>query len=254
MFVDSHAHLQWRSFDKDRALVIKRAKKEKVSCIVNVGFDIDNSYKAIELANQNKNLYATVGIHPHNASQLNEKTLKELRKLAKNPLVVAFGEIGLDYYRNLCPKEIQKQAFINQLSLVSEYDLPVVIHNRDAASDILAIISKFKNKIKGIMHCFSVDKDFAKKSIQLGFLISFAGTVTYSKAQNIHETAKWINLKNMLIETDCPWLAPQSMRGKRNEPSYLPSIAQKIADLKQLTIKEVAQTTTENAQKIFNIT
>ncbi|MCW3997206.1 MAG: TatD family hydrolase [Candidatus Bathyarchaeota archaeon] len=254
MFVDTHAHLQWRSFDKDRTLVIKRAKKADVARIVNVGFDIDNCNKAIELAKKNKGLYATVGIHPHNASQLNEKTLKELKKLLKNPVVVAFGEIGLDYYRNLSPKEIQKQAFINQLSLASEYDLPVVIHNRDAASDILTIISKFKNKITGIMHCFSGDKDFAKKSIRLGFLISFAGTVTYSKAQNIQETAKWINLENMLIETDCPWLAPQSMRGKRNESSYLPSIAQKIADLKQLTVKEVADATTENAQKIFNIT
>jgi TatD DNase family protein len=254
MFVDTHAHLQWRSFDKDRTLVIKRAKKADVARIVNVGFDIDNCNKAIELAKKNKGLYATVGIHPHNASQLNEKTLKELKKLLKNPVVVAFGEIGLDYYRNLSPKEIQKQAFINQLSLASEYDLPVVIHNRDATSDILTIISKFKNKITGIMHCFSGDKDFAKKSIQLGFLISFAGTVTYSKAQNIQETAKWINLENMLIETDCPWLAPQSMRGKRNESSYLPSIAQKIADLKQLTVKEVADATTENAQKIFNIT
>ncbi len=253
MFFDTHAHLQWRSFDKDRDLVIKRAKKEDVFNIVNVGFDIDNCYKAINLATQNKGLYATVGLHPHNASQINEKTLKILRTLSKNPFVVGIGEIGLDYYRLLSPKEAQKQAFETQLILASEQNLPVVIHNREAESDILITLSKFKGKIKGIMHCFSGDIDFAKKSIQLGFLISFAGPITYSKSYNLHELAKWIDLKDVLIETDCPWLAPQSVRGKRNEPSYLPKIANKIADLKKITIKEVGQTTTENAKRFFNL-
>lgn len=253
MFFDTHAHLQWRSFDKDRELVIKRAKKQGVSHIVNIGFDVENSHKAIELASQNKGFYATVGIHPHNARQLNNKTLEIMKTLIKNSSVVAIGEIGLDYYRNLSPKETQKQTYETQLMLASEQNLPVIIHNREAKSDILAILSKFKGKIKGIMHCYSGDIDFAKKSIQLGFLISFAGTVTYSKAHKLHETAKWINLKDMLIETDCPWLAPQSVRGKRNEPGYLPSIAQKIADLKQLSLKEIAQATTENAKNFFSV-
>jgi len=253
MFFDTHAHLQWKSFDKDRDLVIKRAKKEDVFNIVNVGFDIDNCYKAINLATQNKGLYATVGLHPHNASQLNEKTLKVLRTLSKNPFVVGIGEIGLDYYRLLSPKEVQKQAFETQLILASEQNLPVVIHNREAESDILITLSKFKGKIKGIMHCFSGDIAFAKKSIQLGFLISFAGPITYSKSYNLHDIAKWIDLKDVLIETDCPWLAPHSVRGKRNEPSYLPRIANKIADLKKLTRNEVGETTTENAKRIFNL-
>lgn len=253
MFVDTHAHLQWRSFDKDRELVIKRAKKEGVFNIVNVGFDIENCYKAIELATQNKGLYATVGIHPHNANKLNEKNLNFLRKLSRNPKVVGIGEIGLDYYRLLSHLEVQKQAFETQLLLACEQNLPVVIHNREAESDILMILSKFRGKIKGIMHCFSGDIEFAKKSIKLGFLISFAGPITYSKSYSLHEVAKWINLKDMLLETDCPWLAPQLVRGKRNEPSFLPQIADKIAALKKITIKEIAQSTTENAQRIFNL-
>ena len=253
MFVDSHAHLQWKSFDKDRTLVIKRAKKENVSQIINVSVDIKSCNRSIELANQNIGLYATVGIHPHNATKINESNLRELKKLAKNQKVVAWGEIGLDYYRNISPKQIQKQAFEIQLLLAIEQNLPVIIHNRDAELDILDIINKYKNKISGVMHCFSGDKIFAKKSIELGFLISIAGPVTYPKAHNLHEIIKWLDLKDILIETDCPWLAPQSMRGKRNEPSYLPVIAEKIAELKQLTVEEVAYKTTENARKMFNI-
>lgn len=253
MFVDTHAHLQWKSFDNDRDLIIKRAKKQEVLHIVNIGFDIENSKKAIELANQYEELYATVGIHPHNANQYEEKNLKILETLSKNKKIVAIGEVGLDYYRNLSPQITQKQAFENQLLLAIEQNLPVIIHNRKAEPDILDILSKFKGKIQGIMHCFSADIVFAKKCIQLGFFISFAGNITYPKAYNLHETAKWINLKDMLIETDCPWLAPQEMRGKRNEPSYLPSIAQKIAELKQISIKEIAKETTENAKKIFDI-
>lgn len=253
MFIDTHAHLQWKSFDKDRKLVIKRAGKNQVLHIVNIGFDIETSKKAIELADQYKELYATVGIHPHNANQLDEKNLGILKTLSKNNSTIAIGEIGLDYYRNLSPKKIQKKVFETQLLLASEQNLPVIIHNRDAELDVIAILSKFKGKIRGIMHCFSADISFAKKCIQLGFLISFAGNITYSKAYNLHKTAKWINLEKMLIETDCPWLAPQSVRGKRNEPSYLPKIAQKIADLKQISIKEIAEETTKNAKKIFSI-
>ena len=253
IFIDTHAHLQSRRFDKDRDLVIKRAKKEKVTNIVNVGFDIDNCYKAIELAQNYKGLYASIGIHPHNSNQLTAETLKIFKKLLKNPKVVAIGEIGLDYYRNLSPQETQKQAFETQLSLAVDQNLPVIIHNRKADDDILKIISKFKKNIKGIMHCFSSDIPFSKKSIDLGFLISFAGNLTYPKANNLHETAKSVDLKSMLIETDSPWLTPQSMRGKRNESSYLPYIAQKIGDLKHTTVKEVAQLTSENAKKIFNI-
>ena len=253
MFIDTHAHLQWKTFDKDRELVIKRAIKKQVLSIVNIGFDIENSSKALELADKYNELYATVGIHPHNANQLDQKNLRILENLSRNRNTIAVGEIGLDYYRNLSPQKIQKKAFEIQLMLASKQNLPVIIHNREAESDILTILSKFKGKIRGIMHCFSGDISFAKKCIQLGFLISFSGNVTYTKAYNLHKTAKLISLENIVIETDCPWLAPQSVRGKRNEPSYIPLIAQKIAEIKQVTVEEIAIETTKNAKKIFDI-
>ena len=220
---------------------------------MNVGFDLDNCYKAIDLAQNYDGLYATIGIHPHNATQLTEETLKIFQKLIKNPKVVGVGEIGLDYFRNLSPKETQKQAFKTQLSLAVEHDLPVIIHNRNADDDIMQIISSFKKNIKGIMHCFSSDINFAKRSIDLGFLISFAGNLTYPKASNLHDVVKSLDLKNMLIETDSPWLTPQYMRGKRNESSYLPYIARKLGELKHETVDEVAQLTSINAKAIFNI-
>lgn len=220
---------------------------------MNVGFDLENCFKAIDLAKNYKDLYATIGIHPHNATKLNAKTINIFKKLLKNPKVVGIGEIGLDYYRNLSPKETQKQAFKTQLSLALDHNLPVIIHNRNADADVMQIISNFKKNIKGIMHCFSSDIEFAKKSINLGFLISFAGNLTYPKALNLHNVAKSVDLQNMLIETDSPWLTPQNMRGKRNESSYLPHVAQKIGELKHETVDEVAQLTSINARKIFNI-
>ena len=253
MFFDTHAHLQWKSFDIDRELTIKRARNQEVFNILNIGVDIDTSCKAIDLANQNPGFFATVGIHPHNANLMNEKTLKILKELSENKMTVALGEIGLDFYRNFSPKEMQKEAFKEQLILASDQNLPVIIHNRQAESDILTILLEFKGKIKGILHCFSGDLDFAQKSIDLEFLISFAGNITYPKANNLREIVKQINLENILIETDCPWLAPQSVRGKRNEPSYLPIIAQEIAELKNLSLEEIAQATTKNSKKIFNI-
>ena len=198
-------------------------------------------------------MYATVGFHPHNANQLNQNTLFALKELAANPKVVAIGEIGLDYFRNLSPKAVQVKAFEAQLALAQELGLPVVIHDREAHNDVLNILSRFKGEIKGIMHCFSGDKDFAQHCLELGFLVSFAGNVTYPKAYPLHEAARWVDLKDMLIETDCPFLTPQDLRGKRNEPSYLPITAQKIADLKGVSIDAVAEATAENAKTIFKI-
>lgn len=185
---------------------------------------------------------------------MTSETLKIFEKLLKNPKVVAIGEIGLDYYRNLSPQETQKQVFKAQLTLATDHNIPVIIHNRNADADIMQIISSFNKKIKGIMHCFSSDIQFAKKSIDIGFLISFAGNLTYPKARNLHDTVKSLDLKNMLIETDSPWLTPQHMRGKRNESSYLPYVAKKIGELKHETVEEVAHFTSINAKKIFNIT
>ena len=253
MFVDTHAHLQWASFDNDRENALARAKEKRVTRIVNIGFDIAGSLKGITLAEKHKGLYATVGIHPHNANKLDEKTVDTLRELSTNPKVVAIGEIGFDYYRNLSPKEVQKQAFEIQLALAQELKLPVVIHDREAHDDILQTLSRFKGRIKGVMHCFSGSKEMAQQCIDLGFLISFAGTVTYPKAHGLREIAKWVDLKNVLLETDCPWLAPQDVRGKRNEPSFLPMIAKEIANLKRISVDDLAEATTRNAEEILKL-
>ena len=253
MLVDTHAHLQWASFGKDREKVISRARKVDVQYIVNIGFDLDGSREVIEMAEKHKGFYATVGIHPHNASQLNENVLDKLRKLSENQKVVAVGEIGLDYYRNLSPREAQKKAFEAQLFLAEELGLPVVIHDREAHADTLEMLSKFKGKIKGIMHCFSGSREMAEQCIKSDFYISFAGPVTFPNSHKLHEIVKGIDLNKILLETDSPWLAPQEMRGKRNEPAFLLFIAKKIAKLKEISVDELAEATTENAKEIFQL-
>jgi TatD DNase family protein len=253
MLVDSHAHLQWPSFDKDREKVINRAKEADVKYIVNIGYDLDGSKKAIELAETHEGLYATVGIHPHNASEFNEKVLDELRRLSENSKVVAMGEIGLDCYRNLSPKPAQQKAFEAQLILAQELELPVVIHDRDAHADALKTLSKFKGKLTGVMHCFSGSREMAEQCVKMDYYVSFAGPVTFPNAHKLHETAKAIDLDKILIETDCPWLAPQKMRGRRNEPAFLPFTAEKIANLRGISLDELAEATTKNTKQIFQL-
>jgi TatD DNase family protein len=253
MLVDTHAHLQWASFDKDREEVINRARKVDVKYIVNIGFDLDGSREAIELAEKHEGFYATIGIHPHNASQLNESVLDKLMVLSENPKTVAIGEIGLDYYRNLSPREAQKKAFEAQLLLAEELELPAVIHDREAHADTLEMLSKFKGKINGIMHCFSGSREMAERCIKSDFYISFAGPVTFPNSHRLHEIVKCIDLNRILLETDSPWLAPQEMRGKRNEPAFLLFIAKKIAELKGISVGELAEATTENAKEIFRL-
>ncbi len=253
MLVDTHAHLQWASFDRDREKVVDRAQKADVKYIVNIGFDLDGSREAVKLAEKHDGLYATVGIHPHNASQLNENILDELSKLSGNPKVVAIGEIGLDYYRNLSPKEAQRKAFKAQVLLAEKLELPVVIHNREAHAETLEMLLKFRGRITGVMHCFSGSKEMAEQYVKLGFYISFAGPVTFPNSNKLHEIVKWINLNKVLLETDSPWLAPQDLRGKRNEPAFLPYIARRIATLKEIPTDKLAEVTTENAKEIFRL-
>jgi len=220
---------------------------------VNIGFDVEGSKKAIELAEKHAGVSATVGIHPHNASQLNQDVLNVLRKLSENPKVVAIGEIGLDYYRNLSPRESQKKAFEAQLSLAEELRLPVVIHDRNAHADILEILSRLKGKMKIIMHCFSGSREMAEQCLRYGFYISFAGPVTFPNARRLHEAAKMIDVNKILLETDSPWLAPQEVRGKRNEPAFLPFIAKRMADLKGISMDKLAEATTKNARDAFQL-
>lgn len=253
MLVDTHAHLQWASFDRDREEVIRRAREVSVENIVNIGFDVEGSRKAIELAVKHTGVFATVGVHPHNASHLNQDALDVLKKLSENPKVVAIGEIGLDYYRNLSPRESQKKAFEAQISLAEELRLPVVIHDRNAHADILEILSRFKGKIKVIMHCFSGSREMAEQCLEYGFYISFAGPVTFPNARRLHEAAGMMDVNKILLETDSPWLAPQEVRGKRNEPAFLPFIAKRMAELKGISMDKLAEATTKNAREAFQL-
>ena len=253
MLVDSHAHLQWASFDRDREEAVSRAREVGVKYIVNIGFDVDGSRKAVELAELCEGLYATVGIHPHNASQFNDDVLEELRTLSGHTKVVAIGEIGLDYYRNLSPRTAQKKAFEAQLGLAEELGLPVVVHDRDAHRDVLETLSRFEGRVEGVMHCFSGSRELAERYLRSDFYISFAGPVTFPNARRLQAIAKWTNLDKILLETDSPWLAPHEKRGKRNEPAFLPFTAEKIAKLKGISVDELGEATTRNAKEIFQI-
>ncbi|MBS7657885.1 MAG: TatD family hydrolase [Candidatus Bathyarchaeia archaeon] len=252
MLIDSHAHLQWEDFEFDRDNVILRAKEAGVATILIVGYDLTASEKGVELA-EKYSLHASVGIHPHEAEKISNKVLDALKALCLNPRVVAIGEIGLDYYKCFSSKKAQLNAFLSQIELAKEVDKPVIIHDREAHGEVLEILNRSKGKIRGVMHCFSGSFEMAKQCIKLGFLISFAGPVTFQKSVKLHRLAKEVPLEYILVETDSPWLAPQSKRGKRNEPAYIVEIVNKIAELRGESFNRIAELTFENAKKLFEI-
>lgn len=251
MFIDSHAHIQISQFNSDRDAVLKRAFDVGVTKLLIIGFDLETSQKAVELAEKHDNLYATVGMHPHSAKDLTTDVQLKFQVLLNHPKVVAIGEIGLDYYRNLSPHQVQKIAFEKQLDIAEEMKMPIVIHNRDAYMDILPILEKRRGKVSGILHCFTGNLELMDRSIDLGFHIGIGGIVTYLNAKEVHEVAKKVPLERLLIETDCPWLTPQFRRGKRNEPAYIPAIADKIAELRSITTEEIGNITTNNFNTLF---
>ncbi len=251
--MDTHAHLQMKDYDKDRDEVISRAIEADVMYIINASFDLSSSQQAIKLAEKHENFYAAVGFHPHDAKMLDDRALEALQEMAKHPKVVAIGETGLDYYRDLSPRPVQKSVFEMQLQLAMEMNLPVIIHNRDAHEDTLKILQQYKGQIRGVMHCFSGDQDFADKCLNLGLYISFAGPVTFPNARALQEIAAKAPPDKFFIETDCPFLAPQFKRGKRNEPSYIKAIAKRISELRHTTLPEICQITTTNVKALFEI-
>lgn len=251
MLIDSHAHIQLKQFDTDRKAVLERASKAGVHAILTIGFDLETSRGAIDLAERHENVYATVGIHPHDAKNLTDETLQILRNLVNHPKVIALGEMGLDYYRDLSPRPIQKTAFEQQLDLAEELNLPIVIHNREAYHDILPILETRRGKVGGVMHCFSGNVEIMQQSLDLGFYIGIGGPVTYRKSDALQEIARKIPADRLLVETDCPWLAPQFRRGKRNEPAYVRAIAERIAELRDVSLEEIGETTTRNFTELF---
>ncbi|MYF99048.1 TatD family deoxyribonuclease [Candidatus Poribacteria bacterium] len=253
MLIDSHTHLQVSQYNKDRDAVLKRAQTAGVATILIIGIDLETSLSAIELAEKHENLFATVGMHPHDAKKLTPDVLKAFRELLNHPKVIALGEIGLDYYRNLSPPEIQKDAFKKQLDIAEEMEMPIIIHNRDAYMDILPILEARQGKIKGVLHCFTGDVELMERSVEIGFHIGIGGIVTYPNAKEMQAVASKVPSDRLLIETDCPWLAPQFRRGKRNEPSYVRAVAEKIAELRNTSIETVGEITSNNFKFLFGI-
>lgn len=254
MLFDTHAHLNDRQFADDLSEVIKRAKEDGVTRIANVGYDLPSSLEAIKIAKKYDGMYAVIGVHPHDASTLDEDVLYKLKVYAQEAEVVAIGEIGLDYYRNLSPREIQQDAFREQIRLAAELKKPIVIHDRDAHKDTLDILSEEKGGVNGgIFHCFSGSWEMARQCMSLGFHISIAGPVTFSNANKLLEIAKLVPLDRLLVETDCPYLTPHPFRGKRNEPARVRLVAEKIAELRGISLKKLAEATTKNALEVYRI-
>lgn len=256
-FVDTHVHLDDPDFDADRAEVIARALSAGVIAIVSVGAGLESSRAAVSLAEKHPALYAAVGVHPHEARTLNPEGRAELRALARHPQVVAIGETGLDYYRNLSPQKIQRQVFETHLTLADEWGKPVIVHDREAHDEVMTILRRWAGGRTGgkagVLHCFSGDLDMAQEAIELGFYISIAGPVTFLNARRLAEKVRRLPLERLLIETDGPYLAPHPYRGKRNEPAHVRLVAEAIARLKDISLQEVAAITTDNARALFGL-
>lgn len=251
MIWDTHAHLDDSRYTEDFQDVVKRMKSAGISRVTNVGYDLPSSERSVKLAQANDFIYAAIGIHPHDAAGVTGETWAKLLELAKQPGVVAWGEIGLDYYRDLSPRSIQKEIFVEQIKLANSVGLPIIIHNRDAHHDVLEIVKNNPPEYGGIFHCYSGSWEMAKVLLKLGFYLSFAGPVTYKNARHTVEVASLVPLDRFLVETDSPYLTPEPHRGKRNEPAYVQHVVEKIADIKNLSFEQVALQSMNNAKTIF---
>jgi TatD DNase family protein len=263
IFVDSHAHLEMEQFDSDRPAMLQRANDAGVETILAIGSGTGPGSLdcAIRLAHQYEFLYATIGIHPHEAKLASDTDFEELAQLAKRPKVIAWGEIGLDYFYDHSPRDVQQQVFTKQLQLAQVARLPIVIHcrpsdrNDDAWQDCLKLLNQHRapSALGGVLHCFTGTWEHAQRALDLGFMISFAGNVTFPKAQQIREAAKQVPLDRMLIETDSPFLAPVPHRGKRNEPSFVKEVARQVAELRGLSTEDIGLLTTKNFYRFFSL-
>ena len=249
--VDTHAHLDSGQFNADRDTVIARAHAAGISHILTIGCDLESSRESVALALQHPNIYAAVGVHPHDASTVDPELLATLKGLCREEKVVAIGETGLDYYRDRSPREDQRRAFRAQLELAQELELPVIVHDRDAHDDVLAILREFSGpSLQGVLHCFSGDLAMARDCLELGLYISIAGPVTYPKNTALREVVAGVSIDRLLVETDCPYLSPQKYRGRRNEPAHVRLTAEMVATVKGLSSEDVARITSHNAWKL----
>ncbi len=253
MLVDSHAHIDDDRFDADRDEVLSRARAAGVDLIVNIGADMDSSARSVALAEQYPQIYATVGMHPHDAKDMQETDYQRLVRWAAHPKVVAIGEIGLDYHYDLSPRPVQQEVFLRQLDIARQTGKPFVVHEREAHADTFDIIRSAAKGLEGVFHCFSGSAETARQYLKLGFYISIAGPVTFPKSAKTKEVARYVPLDRLLVETDSPYLTPQAYRGRRNEPAHVRLVAEEIASLRDLSLEELARATSENACRLFRI-
>ncbi|MFZ3100814.1 MAG: TatD family hydrolase [Desulfitobacteriaceae bacterium] len=253
MIWDTHAHLDDQRFQDDFVQVCERAKLSGITRILNVGFDLASSQRSVQLAADYEFIYAAIGVHPHDAAETYLETWDSLKQLAKMPKVIAWGEIGLDYYRDLSPRDKQKEVFIQQIKCANQVGLPIIIHNREAHEDVLSIVQEHPPQHGGVFHCYSGSWEMAKVLLNQGFYLSFAGPLTYKNARHTAEVAKNIPLDRFIVETDSPYLTPEPHRGKRNEPAYVRNVVARMAKLKEMPLEEIAMLAMNNAKRLFNV-
>ena len=254
MLIDTHCHLDFKDFESDRDEVIRRSREGGIGFIINVGASLEGTRRSIEIAGKNDFIYAAAGIHPHEADGVSDEDIRSLAECLDNKKIVALGEIGLDYYKNISSKENQKDLFVRLLEEAKKKGLPLIIHNRDAHRDTLDILkTEIGASVKGVMHCFSGDEAFLRKCLDMGMFISFTCNLTFKNAGRLRGPARSVPMDRLLLETDAPFLAPQIFRGRRNEPVYVKYLAEEIARLKNLSFDEVSRITTDNAKRLFGL-
>ena len=258
--IDTHCHLNFESYNEDRDAVMTRAAQAGVTRVIIPATDLDTSREAIDLAAQYDGVFAAVGIHPNSTANFVSTDVDSVAELSQAPKVIAIGEIGLDYYRDRSPKEIQRQAFEAQLALASRLELPVIIHNRDASEDVMAILEAWTRDLPtalrdrpGVLHSFSAPQAIAERALAAGFYLGFTGPITFKNADDLRRVAAMTPLDRILIETDGPFLTPTPHRGQRNEPAYVRFVAERLASLKQVSFETLAQATTDNAVRLFRL-
>ena len=253
MLFDTHAHLDDRAFDEDRAELLKALPQQGLALVMNPGCSLESSRNAVKIAAENDYIYAAVGSHPDAADEVNEAVIEEYRTLCKlNPKVKAIGEIGLDYHYEDIPREIQLKAFRLQMELARELDLPVIVHEREAHEDGMAVVREFP-EVRGVFHCYSGSAEMARQLVNLGWYIGFTGVLTFKNARKAVEVASSIPLERIVLETDCPYMAPEPFRGKRNDPGKLYRMAEKLAQIRGLSVEEIHAITLENGKRLYRI-
>ena len=252
MLFDTHAHLNDPAFDEDRAELLDTFRDARVGLVLNAGCSLESSKDCIALAERYPWIYASVGTHPDSADEVSEEVLEAYRQMCRHEKVKAIGEIGLDYYYETIPRDVQQRAFRMQMRLAQELDMPVIVHERNAHDDGMTIVKEFP-KVKGVFHCYSGSAEMARQLVNIGWYIGFTGVLTFKNARKAVETAQRIPLERIVLETDCPFMAPEPYRGKRNHPGYLMQMALKLAQIREMDVEDVIRVTTENAKRLYRI-